>query len=239
MTLSTLLIAFVGGVLSFVSPCVLPLIPAYLAILTGMTLQELSDRPPLSRVMVPAAMFVLGFSVIYLALGAVAPLLKQFLFLYGSTVSLVGGIIIIAFGVLMTGIIRVPWLYGEAKIDPAKAARFGPLSGFVLGLVFAAGWSPCYAPIVGAVVMLAGSSTTAWQGAAVLLAYSLGFAVPFLAVALAYGKVRPLVSWLSKHSATINRAAGLVLIVMGVLLASGLLGRITLLIPQVLPELSI
>lgn len=239
MPIASLAVAFIGGVLSFLSPCVLPLIPAYLSFLTGMTPAELGEARVGSRVLVPALMFVAGFTLVFVGMGAASSLLGSVISENQDLLARVGGALVLAFGVIMTGVVKVPWLYGEARIDPAKASSFGRLAGFVLGVTFAAGWSPCIGPILGSILTYAASAGTARAGMVLLLVYSAGFAVPFLLVAIAYGQLRPVVSWVSRHSLTINRVAGVVLIAMGILLVSGYFGQFTSWVLDVVPGLDI
>jgi cytochrome c-type biogenesis protein len=220
-----LLTAFAAGVLSFLSPCVLPLIPGYLSFLTGMTTAELAEEDhPAARTLAPALLFVLGFSIVFVALGASASVAGQFLSQYRVVVERIAGIVVIAFGVLMLGVIKVPWLYGEARADLSGSRAFGRGTAVVMGMAFAAGWTPCVGPILGSILALAASTADVAKGALLLLAYSFGLGLPFVAVALLLGRVTPLLKWLSRHSIVINRVAGAILIVVGLLIATGRLG---------------
>ena len=233
-------LAFFAGLVSFLSPCVLPLLPAYLSFMTGLTTAELSgDERPLARIMVPALLFVLGFSLVFVGLGASASVLGQVLTQYRAVLEKVAGIAVIAFGVLMLGIIKVPWLYGEARADMSEARAFGRGASFVMGMAFAAGWTPCVGPVLGTILTLAAASQSASWGALLLLAYSAGLGVPFLLVALLFGRARPLLSWLNRHSLAINRAAGVVLVIVGVLIFSGRLGVLATYLSRVVPTLSL
>ena len=237
MTITSIAIAFAGGVLSFLSPCVLPLIPGYLSFLTGMTPAQLGQDRALSRVLVPALTFVAGFTLVFVGLGAASSVLGSVISDNQDLLMRIGGALVLVFGILMTGVIKVPWLYGEARVDPAKAASFGRLAGFVLGVTFAAGWSPCIGPILGTILTYAASAGNAQAGMLLLLVYSLGFAVPFLLVAVLYGQLKPVVAWVSHHSLTINRVAGVILVAMGLLLVSGYFGQFTAWVLDVVPGL--
>jgi len=229
--------AFTAGLLSFLSPCVLPLIPGYLSFMTGLSTSELSDSDrSVSRVMVPAVLFVVGFSLVFVAMGASASVIGQFLDAYRVLVERIAGIAVILFGVLMLGVIKVPWLYGEARADMTSARRFGHGASLVMGMAFAAGWTPCVGPILGSILALASTSGSAAQGALLLLAYSLGLGIPFLAVALLFGRVKPLLAWLNRHSLMVNRVAGAMLIAVGVLIFSGRLGALASWLVTVLPS---
>jgi cytochrome c-type biogenesis protein len=233
-------VAFMAGVVSFFSPCVLPLLPAYLSLMTGLSVSELaeSDRP-MSRVLVPALMFVGGFSLVFVGLGASASMLGQFLAAYSDIAEKVGGVVVVALGVLMLGVIKVPWLYGEARIDPSKARALTSGAAFVMGMAFAAGWTPCVGPILASTLALASQSESVGQGALLLVAYSAGLGIPFIGMALLFGRVRPVLSWMSRHALTLNRVSGAVLIVIGVLLFTGQLEVIATVLTRAVPSFSL
>ena len=205
--------------------------------MTGLTTAELAgEERSTARVVVPALLFVLGFSLVFVGLGASASLLGQFLSQYRAVIEKVAGIVVVGFGVLMLGIVKVPWLYGEVRADMGKARAFGRGAALVMGMAFAAGWTPCVGPILGSILALAGASGSAAQGALLLLVYSAGLGVPFLLVALLFGRVRPLLAWLGRHSLVINRVAGVVLIVVGVLIFSGRLAVLGGYLSRVVPS---
>lgn len=242
--------AFAAGLLSFLSPCVMPLIPAYLSFLTGLTVAELSDATDgeqeagsgaTSRadVLVPALLFVLGFSIVFVGLGATASVLGRVLTDYRDIIGKVAGVVVIAFGILMLQIIRVPWLYGEARMDMGKARGFGRGASVVMGMAFAAGWTPCVGPILGTILALAASTGDAGRGALLLLVYSLGLGLPFVAVAVLFGRVKPLLAWLNRHSLVISRVAGVLLILVGVLIFTGRLGVLAGWLTRVLPSIPV
>ncbi|HSK46862.1 MAG TPA: cytochrome c biogenesis protein CcdA [Coriobacteriia bacterium] len=216
------LAAFGAGMLSFLSPCVLPIIPGYLSFMTGLTIAELSKRErPLSEVLIPSLLFVAGFSIVFVSFGATASVIGQSLADYREAMEKIGGLALVAFGILMLGIIRVPWLYGEARLDLAKTKRFGRGAALVMGMAFAAGWTPCVGPILASILALAGASSSAGTGALLLLAYSLGLGAPFILVGVLFGRMTPLLGWISRHSLVLNRVAGGILIALGVLVFSG------------------
>jgi len=233
-------VAFAAGVVSFLSPCVLPLIPAYLSFMTGLTTAELaeSDRST-AKVLTPALLFVAGFSVVFVALGATASVLGEFLSAYRSVIEMVAGIAVIAFGVLMLGIIKVPWLYGEARVDMEKSRSFGRGAAFVMGMSFAAGWTPCVGPILGSILAMAASGGSVTQGVVLLLAYSLGLGAPFILVALLFSRVTGLMRWLGRHALVINRVAGVMLIIVGILILTGQLGVLAAWLTGLLPTVEL
>jgi len=235
-----LLAAFGAGVVSFLSPCVLPLIPGYLSFMTGLTTAELAGEDvPKARILLPALLFALGFSIVFVALGASASVLGQLLSQYRVVIERVAGLAVVAFGVLMLGIVKVPWLYGEARVDMERSRAFGRGAALVMGMAFAAGWTPCVGPILGSILALASSTGSAAQGAALLLAYSAGLALPFIGVALLFSRVGGLLKWLSRHSLVINRVAGALLIVVGLLIFSGQLGVLASWLTDVLPRIEV
>lgn len=232
--------ALAAGLVSFLSPCVLPLIPAYLSFMTGLTTAQLAEGGSAWRkILGPSLLFVAGFAVIFVSLGASASVIGQFLQQYRFLIEKVGGLVVVAFGVLMLGVIRVPWLYGEARIDLSKSRSFGRGAAFVMGMAFAAGWTPCVGPMLASILALAGSSGDVGRGALLLLAYSLGLGVPFIAVALLFGRITPVLRWLNRHALVMNRVAGVLLIVVGVLMVSGRLSVLGAWLTNVVPTVEL
>ncbi|MCL4553658.1 MAG: cytochrome c biogenesis protein CcdA [Actinobacteria bacterium] len=219
--------AFVAGLFSFASPCVLPLIPGYVSFITGYSLSELSRGAKLSRILLSSLLFVAGFTIVFMALGATASVIGSALLAYRDVLRYIGGAMIILLGILLLGVVKVPWLYGEARADMGKARVFGSATALVTGMAFAFGWTPCVGPILGSILALAGTTGSVGQGASLLFVYSLGLGVPFVAISLLLGKVGSSVSWLSRHGATINRVSGILLIAVGLLMVSGRLGSVT------------
>lgn len=249
--------AFLAGLVSFLSPCVLPLIPAYLSFMTGFTVAELSGAtggaaasatddegarpagPSVWDVLVPSLLFVAGFTIVFIALGATASVLGQFLQSYRGIIEKLAGVLVIGFGVLMLGVIKVPWLYGEARADMARARSFGRGAALVMGMSFAAGWTPCVGPILGSILALAGASASVMQGVALLAFYSLGFAVPFIALGLLMGRLAGPMHWLNRHALTLNRIAGVLLVFIGVLILTGQLSVLAGWMASFIPTLSV
>lgn len=236
---SSLVIAFVGGLVSFISPCVIPLLPAYLSFLTGLSPEELKTQKNKAQIIVPALLFVLGFTVVFVALGATASVLGSFMRSYQRIFMIGGGVLVILFGVFMTGIIKVPWLYSEKRLDLGKAKSFGRFSGFFMGMAFAAGWTPCIGPVLGSILTLASATSSANQGIVLLLIYSLGLAVPFMLVALLFGYFAPYLGFISRYSVVINRIAGVILIIVGLLIVTNMFGRLALLLAGYIPALEV
>lgn len=217
--------AFTAGLLSFLSPCVLPLIPGYLSFMTGLTTTQLAESErPSTRVLVPAVLFVVGFSLVFVALGASASVLGQLLVEYRVVVERIAGVAVVFFGVFMLGWIKIPGLYGEARADMGRARSFGRGAALIMGMAFAAGWTPCVGPILGTILALAAATGSVSSGALLLLVYSLGLGIPFLLVALLFGRVKPLLAWLNRHALIVNRVAGGMLVAIGILIFTGRLG---------------
>lgn len=232
--------AFAAGVVSFLSPCVLPLIPAYLSFITGYTAAELSDSKTRTwDILLPSLLFVLGFSLIFVALGASASVLGSFLSGYRSILVQVAGIAIFVLGFFMLGIIKVPWLYGEARFEMSSARSFGRAAALVMGMAFAFGWTPCVGPILGSILAVASSTGSVGQGVVLLLSYSLGLGLPFVAVALLFGRLRGTLAALNRHSLTINRVAGVLLMLVGILIFTGQMGILAGWLTRVLPSIEL
>ncbi len=217
------LAAFAAGMLSFVSPCVLPLVPAYLSFMTGAALSGRSGRTRAGAVLWPALLFVVGFTAVFVALGASASLLGSVLVRYRQPLMIASGVLIVCFGAVLLGV-PVPWARGEARFDLAASRRFGRASSLVLGAAFAFGWTPCVGPILASILLLAGSTRNVANGVTLLGAYSLGLAVPFLAVALLFGRLTTAIGWFQRHAMLLQKIAGAVLVVLGVAVATGTLG---------------
>ncbi|MBE0475972.1 MAG: cytochrome c biogenesis protein CcdA [Coriobacteriia bacterium] len=211
--------AFAAGIVSFLSPCVLPLVPGYLSVVTGVSLSELkSGQRRTWSVLAPSLLFVSGFAVVFIALGASASVLGAFLAPYREGLTRSAGVLVFAMGFLMLGVVKIPRLYGEARFDMARARTFGRGASLLMGMAFGFGWTPCVGPILASILTLAGSSADVGRGAALLAAYSSGLGLPFIGVALLFGRVEPVLRWLSAHASTVNRVAGTLLMVVGVLI---------------------
>jgi cytochrome c-type biogenesis protein len=213
-------VAGLAGVASFLSPCVLPLIPAYLSFITGFTPAELGEGKGTREVLVPSALFVLGFSVVFVTLGASASALGSVLLSYAEALQRVLGVFVFAMGFLMLGIVKVPWLYGEARMDMGKARAFGGGAALVMGMAFAFGWTPCVGPILTSILALSMSNADVGRGAALLAAYSLGLGIPFMVTGLLFGRLRTTLAWLNRHALALNRVAGVLLMAVGVLIVT-------------------
>jgi cytochrome c-type biogenesis protein len=215
-----ILIAVVAGLLSFLSPCVLPLVPSYLSFVTGMTLEELEEPTDRSAVLLHSGLFVAGFTTVFVLLGASASFLGALFLMYRDLIAQIGGVVILILGLHLLGVFRIMPLMRERRVHLADKPA-GHVGTFAVGAAFGAGWTPCIGPVLAGILALAGTSDTVWAGMGLLLAYSAGLAIPFILSALAldrflhsFKRIRPWIPWL-------ERASGLLLILLGVLLVSG------------------
>ncbi len=221
-------IAFAAGLLSFASPCVLPLVPVYLSYLAGSAVKTGEPAAPTrAHLLGQAAAFVLGFSVVFVALGALAGLIGFAVQPYVPFLRQAGGVLLIILGIHTAGVIRISALYREWRPGLAAGRRFGPATSFVVGMVFAFGWTPCIGPVLGGILVLAGTSETAWQGAYLLASYSLGMGVPFLIAGLLAGALVGVLKHVNRYLRSVEVVAGLLLVTLGVLIFTGELERLS------------
>lgn len=212
--------AFLAGLLSFVSPCLLPLIPAYFAFISGYSIEELTDNPNAavrSRILAATTSFVLGFSLVFILMGASASFLGSLVMEYKDIIRIAGGLMILGLGVHMTGIIRFRGLENEKRIMVHKKPLH--LAGiFLVGMAFAAGWSPCIGPLLGSILMVAGTRETIGEGVVLLGIYSIGLAIPFMLVSFFVPAMLRIVKGATKTIQYVGPVAGALLIVVGLLL---------------------
>ncbi len=214
----SLTIAFVAGLLSFASPCVLPLVPAYLSYLAG---AAVDGRPSRLRLFLNALAFVLGFTFVFVMLGTLAGLAGYALQPYVPILRQVGGVLLIVLGLHTASVIRIPALYREFRPGMNRHFELGKATSFVVGMVFAFGWTPCVGPVLGGILLLASTSNTAGQGAYLLAAYSLGMGLPFLAAGLAADALAGWVMRLGKRLRLVEMVAGALLVGVGFLVFTG------------------
>lgn len=216
-----ILAAFLGGLVSFFSPCTLPLVPGYLSVVTGGAVTEASNR---LKAMWLSVCFVLGFSIVFVALGASASMLGQWLMAYRQEANLVAGVLIVLMGLFMMGWWSMPALQRDWRLGHTlEGGR--PTASFVLGVAFAVGWTPCIGPILGAILALSSTHANAETGMLYLAVYSLGLALPFLGTALFIEHFRERVRGFSRWSRPLRALAGLVLVVMGAMVLTGQMTR--------------
>lgn len=226
----SLFIAFAAGLLSFISPCVLPLVPSYLIYITGLTLEELTSETERHRVrkiiVFNSLLFILGLTVVFVAFGASASLVGQLLITYQEFIRKLGGVLIVVFGLYVMGVLKLNFLMAEKRIQ-LQSRPVGYIGSFLVGVAFAAGWTPCVGPILGTILMLASTSDSMLTGVKLLSSYSLGIGLPLLAVALSTG---PFIHYFKKARAYmygISVVSGVFLILIGVMLYTNSLVLIT------------
>ena len=219
--------AFVAGLVSFLSPCVLPLVPGYVSLISGVGVEELKAQEThvLRKVMMNSIAFIIGFSVVFITLGALSTEIGQLAAQYKSTLARVAGVVIILFGLHLTGILPIKALYADKRLHGVKGGST-PWGAFAIGFAFAFGWTPCVGPILGTILGFAAAQNSVSKGILLLTIYSLGLAVPFLLAALGIERFMKFYSGFRRHMHAIEVASGGLLIALGILLV---LGRFTLL----------
>jgi len=212
--------AFLGGVLSFLSPCVLPLIPSYVSFITGMSFDDFQtgDKKRIRKItLVNSSAFVLGFSTVFILLGISSSVVGKFMAVYYDQIRIIGGVIIILLGLYVMGILKLNFLSYEKRVH-LHAKPKGHFGSYIVGLTFGAGWTPCIGPILGSILLIASTSGSAMQGFWLLLVYSLGLAAPFMITALAINSFLSHFSAIQKYMKLIMILSGLLLIAFGVIM---------------------
>jgi len=233
----SIITAFFAGFVSFLSPCVLPLVPGYLSYMSGMTVGDTGDAKAKHTVTVAFA-FVLGFTLVFVAFGATATVLGSFLLENKEQFARVGGVLIIIMGLIFMGVIKAPFLYREARFHPRPEA--GMWGSVLLGAAFAFGWSPCIGVTLGAVLtMAAGRSIDggAAEGALLLFVYSLGLGIPFILAGLGVSRLTGALGWFRKHMRTVNVVSGALLVLVGFLFVTNQVFQISIWIQRNVPAL--
>ncbi len=227
MTEVNLLTAALAGLLSFLSPCVLPLIPGYISFVSGISLQDLrdtsSDHRRLTKAFFSSLWFVIGFSIVFIALGASATALGQLFLQRLEILKRVAGIVIIIFGLHLIGILRIPFLQYEKKLGVNQRPLNG-LGALVVGAAFAFGWTPCIGPILAGILAVASTQETVWQGMLLLGVYSLGLGIPFLATSLGIQAFWRFFTRFRRYLRAVEVFSGLLLVVIGLLILTDRLG---------------
>jgi len=228
LSLFSLGTAFIAGLASFLSPCVLPLVPAYIGYLGGRTAFEDSKEQNRWSVFSHGLAFVIGFSVVFITLGVAASALGSLLTDVQNWIEKIGGIVVVIFGIHMTGIYRIPFLQYDTRQQSQPGMDKGYWSSFLMGIFFSAGWSPCVGPVLGAILTLSLSGGSVLTGGALLTAYSIGLSIPFLIAALGVGWVTAALKKYGKALHYLEIAMGVVLIIVGILLFSGWFEKIAI-----------
>ncbi len=226
-----LLAAFGGGLISFLSPCILPLVPSYFAYLTGQTVEELGAdkvvRPTAQRrLFFNATAFVFGFTLVFILLGLSASVVGQWFLAHKTLLEKAGGVMVVLFGLHMSGILNLSALnryYGRK----ALTGKVGPVRSFLTGTAFSIGWSPCIGPILSSILILAGSTASMQAGAVLLATYSLGLALPFLGSALLLSTALKRIRGLSPYLGTIQKVSGFLVVLMGIALFTGYFSKLS------------
>ncbi|MBI6628400.1 cytochrome c biogenesis CcdA family protein [Pontibaca salina] len=219
--LPAMFVALFAGVLSFLSPCVLPIVPPYLAYMSGVTVQDLNTGAQgHNRAMLPALFFVLGLSTVFLLLGFTASAIGTMFLQYQDWFNTIAGVLVMVIGAHFVGVYRIRFLDREARLDAGDhgGSAFG---AYILGLAFAFGWTPCIGPQLGAILSLAASEASVTRGTSLLAVYAIGLGVPFLLVAAFLPRLGGLMGWMKRHMEQIERVMGLLLWTIGLLMLTG------------------
>ncbi len=223
-----LLVAFAAGVISFLSPCVLPLVPGYLSMMSGVGTAELAvaTKADTRRMLRSTLLFVAGFTLVFVALGAGASAIGQVLNEHQRGLNQIAGAVVIVMGLAMAGVVTPRLFQQERRVD-VHPSRLGNFAAPVMGMAFAFGWTPCIGPVLASVLSLAATEATLASGVSLLLAYSLGLGVPFVATGVAFGRLGGALGWVKRHARVINLVSGLLLAAFGVLLFTNRLSRMS------------
>jgi cytochrome c-type biogenesis protein len=231
--------ALIAGLVSFLSPCVLPLVPPYLVYLTGATIEHVANDEAASSsrraVLVSAVMFVLGFSTVFVALGASASLIGGFIRAWSAELSIVAGIVIIVMGLHFLGLTRIGLLMREGRLSIPKPV--GLWGAYVMGLAFAFGWTPCIGPILAAILSIAAAEATLEKGAGLLAVYSAGLGIPFLIAALMVEQFSSLFARMKKHLVRVEHAMGVLLVATGIGFLTGSISSVSIWLLETFPSL--
>lgn len=226
----SLLAAFSAGLLSFVSPCVLPLVPSYISYITGLSIEQLSDANERQRfrkaIIINSLLFIAGFSGVFIAFGASATLIGQALITYQEYIRRVGGILIVIFGLYLLGILNLSFLQTEKRLH-FKSRPAGYLGSFLIGVAFAAGWTPCVGPVLGTILLYASTTEALTDGVTLLTAYSLGLGLPLFATALGVNRFLDYFKQIRPYLWGVSVVSGVFLVVVGVMIYANSLTLIT------------
>jgi len=231
--------ALIAGLISFLSPCVLPLVPPYLVYLSGLSLERFADAEPEPRVrretVIGALLFVLGFTTVFVALGAGASAIGELVREWSATLSIIAGIAIIVMGLHFLGVFRLVFLGYEKRVKVPKPA--GLWGAYVMGLAFAFGWTPCIGPILAAILAIAASEATVAKGAGLLAVYSLGLGIPFLLAAFAVEPFAAFIARFRAHLGTVEKVMGALLVLTGIAFLTGFVAQASFWLLETFPAL--
>ncbi|MEM8876864.1 MAG: cytochrome c biogenesis protein CcdA [Pseudomonadota bacterium] len=229
--------ALLAGLISFISPCVLPLVPPYLCYLAGISFEELAEGSSAEtgrKLLISALAFVLGFTTVFVGMGATASVIGQSIAQHFATLSLIAGVIIIIMGLHFLGLFKIGFLYREARVQVERKPA-GIVGAYLIGLAFAFGWTPCVGPVLAAILFMAGTEETAGQGAFMLLFYSLGLGIPFVAAAAFATRFLSFAQRFRRHLPTVEKVMGGMLVVTGVLFMTGHMASIAFWLLETFP----
>ena len=239
-SIASMTAVFVAGIISFLSPCVLPLVPGYVSYIAGQTIPDSTASKALIvrlQALALSACFILGFATIFVILGASATALGQALISYRYELNLVGGVIVIGFGLFATGLLRPAWLQRSFRVDIVLPGG-RPAAAYLLGMAFAFGWTPCIGPILGAILTMSAASATVAKGVTLLAVYSLGLAIPFLLAALFTGDLLARIKLIGRVGRPLQILAGATMVLMGIAMITGELSRFSFWLLETFPWLS-
>lgn len=219
--------AFLAGLLSFFSPCILPLVPVYLGYMTGTAISEFNSSQRL-KTLLHSLSFVLGFSLVFVSLGLAFGLIGEIIYPVMPYVTKAGGLVLVVFGLHIMGLISIPFLYMEKHLDLGHERPKNYWTSFLIGVVFAAGWTPCVGPVLSAILLLAANSQTALRGALLLAIYALGLGMPFLAVASLIDVALPALKKANRYLRALSIVSGGLLLLLGLLLLTGLYDQVAI-----------
>jgi cytochrome c-type biogenesis protein len=237
----SIITAFIAGIISFISPCVLPLVPAYLSFISGVSLDDIKGQQRaavLGTVTKNTIFFVLGFSAVFVAFGATATTIGQFLGENKALISRIAGVLVIIFGLHFIGIYRIKWLLMEKRFQ-TQGSKVSLLSSFAIGLAFAFGWTPCIGPILAGILAIAATQETVWQGILLLAIYSAGLGLPFLITGLAFNSFLTVSGRIKKHFRLVEAIGGVLLVIVGILLVTNSFTLLSGYISQLFPWLNV
>ncbi len=225
----SILTGFVAGILTFVSPCVLPLIPAYITLVTGISLNRLSEKNNLLKIFLSSVVFVAGFTTVFVILGVSATYIGSFFLNNINILRWIGGITVIIFGLHIAGIFKISFLYKQTSFFKPMEQNVNYITVFFIGCAFAIGWTPCVGPILSSILVLASTQETVNKGAILLISYSLGLGVPFILTALFINKFLTIFNFIKRYYRTIEIISGILLMAIGILLITDSFNKITML----------
>lgn len=229
-----ILASFLAGILTFISPCVLPLIPAYLTFITGLSVNQINDKNNSLKTFISSIIFVSGFTTVFVLLGISATYIGSFFLNNIDIFKWIGATIVILFGIHLTGIFKISFLYKQTSFFGSMEKKSGYFAVFFIGCAFALGWTPCIGPILSSILILASTQETLNQGAILLIFYSLGLGIPFILTALFINKFLSVFNSIKKYYKQIEIVSGILLILIGILIITDGFNKITIYLMKVL-----